>query len=638
MGLALLPVFAPIIVSPALFFLSGRRRRAMLILYICGMLAVSFYILTGAELGSASLFTSTFAEGSGMAPLYFLGHAYGKIAAFGFLFVGAFALLYGLDVGKASEQAVSLVAIGSAVGVALAGNFLTLFIFWEFVTISTGGLVLLKKTPEAVRKGYYFILFQLAGGLLLFLGIMQNYAATGSFLIRIPQAGLIFFLLGIGVKAAFLPLHVWLLWGYPSSSFVSTVVLAGLTTKVGVFAVARILPSHGSIVLMGAFMALFGAICALLQSDFRRLLSYSLISMVGLMVAGVALGKHVSIDGGLLYMVNHMLYKALLFMSAGAVIYATGKEDLHDLYPRKGGGRKNLPPVWLTVPVAVIGVFIGGFSGAGVPLFNGYAGKYLMKEALHGVSPSEWMIWLAGVIITVAFCKLIYFGFIHGRSKALRDIPATMKLSILAVSACCLLLGLWPELLARLLPHGSRLSIYSLEGVWASLQIVLAGVLVFALTSGMLARRIKVPDWLSIDYLFYQPLLRMLSTVYTRLGGILEMVVDNTFVRTIPTLSSMSQGVASFDERTINLVAGEVAGSSTKVGEGIYGTWLGGMTSLLKRGRYVLRRLFYVMVKMDYDPKGEKIFQLFNVKNFDFDLLLFMVTLFILLGFSIFLF
>jgi multicomponent Na+:H+ antiporter subunit D len=610
----------------------------MLLLYICGMFAVAFYILSGAELGSASLFTSTFAEGGGMAPLFFSEHAYGKIAAFGFLFVGAFALLYGLDAAKTSEQAVSLVAIGSAVGVALAGNFLTLFIFWEFVTISTGGLVLLKKTPEAVRMGYHFILFQLGGGLLLFLGIMQHYAATGSFLINIPEAGLVFFLLGIGIKAAFLPLHVWLLWGYPSSSFVSTVVLAGLTTKVGVYAVARILPAHSGIVLMGACMALFGAICALLQSDFRRLLSYSLISMVGLMVAGVALGEHVSIDGGFLYMVNHMLYKALLFMSAGAVIYATGKEDLHDLYPRKGGGKKNLPPVWLTVPVALIGAVAGGLSGAGTPLFNGYAGKYLMKQALHGVFPAEWMIWLAGVVITIAFCKFIYFGFIQGRSRALRDIPSTMKIAILAVSVCCLLFGLWPELLAGLVPYGSRLSVYSLAGVWASLQILLAGVAIFALTTGLLARRIQVPDWLSVDYLFYQPLLKMLGAVYTRLGGIVETVVDNTFVRTIPTLSSISQGVASFDERTINLVAGEVAGSSTRVGKGIYDTWLGGMTLLLRRGRFILSRLFFLMIKMDYDPKGERIFQLFNVKNFDFDFLLFMITLFILLGFSIFLF
>ncbi len=599
----------------------------MLILYLCGMLAIAFYILSGAELGSASFFTSTFAEGSGMAPLFFSEHAYGKIAAFGFLFVGAFALLYGLDVSKASEQAVSL-----------AGNFPTLFIFWEFVTISTGGLVLLRRTPEAVRMGYRFILFQLGGGLLLFLGIMQHYAATGSFLIGIPQAGLAFFLLGIGIKAAFLPLHVWLLWGYPSSSFASTVVLAGLTTKVGVFAVARILPAHDGIVLMGACMALFGAICAILQSDLRRLLSYSLISMVGLMVAGAALGKPVAIDGGFLYMVNHMLYKALLFMCAGAVIYATGKEDLHDLYPRKGGGKKNLPPVWLTVPIALIGAVVGGLSGAGMPLFNGYAGKYLMKQALHGVFPAEWMIWLTGAAITVAFCKFICFGFIQGRSKALREIPSSMKLAIAAVSVCCLLFGLWPELLARLMPYSSSLSVYSLAGIWASLQVILVGLAVFALTSGMLARRIPVPAWLSIDYLFYQPLLRTLSAVYTRFGGIVEAVVDNTFVRTIPTLSAISQGVASFDERTVNLVAGGVAGSSTKVGDGIYDTWLGGMTSLLKRGRLLLRRLFFLMVKVDYDPKGERMFQLFNVKNFDFDFLLFMITLFILLGFSIFLF
>ncbi|HHU76213.1 MAG TPA: hypothetical protein GXZ24_04895, partial [Firmicutes bacterium] len=123
MSLALLPVFAPIIVSPLLFVFSGKWRRIMLILYLCGLFAVAIHILSNPELGSVSLLTSTFGGSNGIAPLFFSGHPIGKIAAFGFLFVGAFALFYGLDVLKTSEQAVSLVAIGSALGIALAGNF-----------------------------------------------------------------------------------------------------------------------------------------------------------------------------------------------------------------------------------------------------------------------------------------------------------------------------------------------------------------------------------------------------------------------------------------------------------------------------------------------------------------------------------
>ncbi len=634
---ALLPVFAPVIVSPVLLVLSGRWRRLLLIFYLCGMFAISVYLLSGAELGSISLLTSTFAEGSGMAPLYFSEHSYGKIAAFGFIFVGALVLLYGLDVLKPGEQAVSLVAIGSSVGVALAGNFLTLFIFWEFVTISTGVLIMLRGTSHAVRMGYRFTLFQLGGGLLLFLGILQHYAATGSLLITTPAAGLTFFLLGIGIKAVFLPLHVWLLWGYPSATFASTVVLAGLTTKVGVYAVTRILPCHDGIVLMGACVALFGAVCALLQSELRRLLSYSLISMVGLMVAGVALGTHYSVDGGLLYMVNHMLYKALLFMSAGAVIYVTGKEDLHELNPR-GGGSKNLSPVWLTVPAAVIGAVVGALSGAGAPFLNGFVGKYLMKKSIHGVVPIEGMIWAAGAIISIAFCKFVYFGFIKGRARAFREITPTMKLSILASSFFCLLFGICPRLFVQLIPHGSGLSVYSIAGVWASLQIIPTGVAIFVLTAGILDRGIHVPAWLSIDYLVYQPILKALELVYLYAGRIVETIVDGTFVKVIPSLFILSRGFVLFDESTLNSVGGGVAGSSAKVGDGIYETWQGCMASFLRLVRMVFRRLFFFMVKVDYDPKGERIFQLFNFMNFDFDFVIFMATLLILLGFSVFLF
>jgi multicomponent Na+:H+ antiporter subunit D len=635
--LALLPVFAPIVVSPLLLVLSGRWRRIMLIFYLCGLFAVAVHILSGAELGSVSLLTSTFEGSNGIAPLFFSEHPYGKIAAFGFLFVGAFALLYGLDVLKSSEQAVSLVAIGSAAGIALAGNFLTLFIFWEFLTISVGGLILLKGTPQAVRMGYRFILFQLGGGLMLFLGIMQHYAATGSLLLTIPEAGLPFFLLGIGIKAVFLPLHVWLPWSYPSASFASSVVLAGLTTKVGVFAVARLLPAHNGIVLMGACMAIFGASFALLQSDLRRLLSYHIISQVGFMVAGIGLGTYLSIDGGLLHMVNHMLYKALLFMSAGAIIYSTGKEDLHDLRPQEKEG-KTLLPVWKSVWIGMIGAVIGALAISGTPPFNGFVSKYLLKKAMQGAGPAEWMLWLAGVGTSISFCKFVYFGFIKGKAKAYRRLTTSMNAAILAVSACCLLFGIRPGLLSSLLPHHSSLHVYSWAGAWASLQIILTGVAVFILIAKVLERGVCLPHWLSVEYLLYSPIISMAVEAYTYAGRIVELGVDGAMVRVIPYLFAFSRKVAYFDERTVSVIGGGVAESSVRVREGIYANLRRGMLRFYWRIRAMLHRFFSLLIKVDYDPRGEGPYQLFNVMNFDFDFVLFMITLLVVLGVSIFIF
>ncbi|MDO9535808.1 MAG: proton-conducting transporter membrane subunit [Bacillota bacterium] len=687
-SLALLPVIAPLIVSPVLLFISDRWRRTLLFVYLLGMILVAVYILSGAELGSLSLLTSTFGDGSGMAPLFFSEHPYGKIAAFGFILVGAFALLYGLEVAKPSEQAVSVAAIGSAVGIAFSGNFLTLFIFWEMLTITVAGLIMLQGTPKALSMGYRFLLLQLGGGLCLFLGIMQHYAATGSLLIAVPAAGLPFFIIGIGMKSVFLPLHIWLPWAYPTASFASSVVLAGLTTKVGVFAVARILPPHQFIAVMGASMALFGVTCALLQSDLRRLLSYHIISQVGFMVAGVGLGSHYSVDGGLLHLVNHMLYKALLFMSAGALIYTTGKHDLHDFHEDEE--TKNIPQIWLTVPVAALGAVIGALAISGTPLFNGFVSKYLLKKAVHGVSPVEWMLMVAGVGTSISFCKFVYFGFIKGRARVTREITSSMRAAILALSGLCILFGIWPQLLSQLLPYGTSLSIYSLKGAWAALQIILIGIFVFTLIARVLERGIHIPAWFSVEYLLYRPVIivaehiftfcgRVVDTtangivmggisplavvskkvtalddgldphflkpiinfmmlLYTGVARIMDKSLEFAFVKSLGPLYVAFKGVAYFDEKTLNTVGGGVAKSSTLVRDGLYNTYMDGLTFFFRRASMFLRRVFVFMIRVDYDPKGEPVFQVFNLMNFDLDFIIIMGTLLLLLGVSLFIF
>ncbi|HSW67989.1 MAG TPA: proton-conducting transporter membrane subunit, partial [Bacteroidales bacterium] len=154
---------------------------------------------------------------------------------FGFTLTGALALLYGVQLAKPGEQAAALIALASVIGVAFADNLITLFLFWEMLTFATAALILLKRTPEAIMSGSYFLFFHFAGGLLVLLGILQNYAVTGSFLLSEPQGGLYFFALGFGFKAAFLPLQFWVARGYPAASFTSSVILSGLTTKVGVY-------------------------------------------------------------------------------------------------------------------------------------------------------------------------------------------------------------------------------------------------------------------------------------------------------------------------------------------------------------------------------------------------------------------
>lgn len=503
MKLFLLAVFAPVVVSPLIFFLSTKVRKIVMSLYILGLLSLAFLLLSGAELGSYTFFsTSAFQLESKLTLLSFSEHPYSIIAAFGFLFVGAIGLLFGLDVSKPSEQAISLAAIASAVGVSLADNFITFLFFWELLTLTTSTLIFLRGTPNAIRMAYRALFFSLVSGFLLTVGILLQYNAAGTFELMYPIAGLPFFILGIGIKTAFLLLHFWVPWGYPAASFPCSVLLAALCTKVGVYAVARVLPPSPFINIMGACMAIVAVTLALLQSDLRKLLSYHIISQVGYMVAGVGLGTSIGIDGGLLHLVNHMIYKALLFMSAGSLIFAVGTEDLHELHdPAEKAGTKGKVALWKTLPVAFIGALVGALAISGTPLFNGYVSKYLLKTAAHGTNPAEWMLLVASVGTALSFSKFVYFGFIKGRGKILRKLTGTMQAGILILSASCILTGIWPQILAPILPCGTSLDVYNASGVKVAGGLVLLGILIFILIAGALEKETKFafPLQLSIN-------------------------------------------------------------------------------------------------------------------------------------------
>ena len=341
---------------------------------------------------------------------------------------------------------------------------------------------------------YRMLFFSLMSGFSLLVGIVLQYNATGTFELMYPEAGLFFFILGIGIKTAFLPLHFWVPWGYPAASFPCSALLAALCTKVGVYAVARVLPPSDFINTMGACMAIFAVIMALLQSDLRRLLSYHIISQVGYMVAAVGLGAAISVDGGLLHLVNHMIYKALLFMSAGALIFAVGTEDLHELHnpaekPKTAAGKAAL---WKAMPIAFIGALVGALAISGTPLFNGYVSKYLIKSAMHGTNPAEWLLMVASVGTALSFSKFVYFGFIKGRGKVQRKLPFSMQAAIVALSASCIITGIWPQLLAPVLPHGTSLEVYSAEGIKTALLLVALGIVVFILSARALEKEIKL--------------------------------------------------------------------------------------------------------------------------------------------------
>ena len=518
-----LSVLAPIIISPALLFLNKTWRFFLMSIIFVIFAYLAFYNLSGKELGAFSIFSPD----ESVITFSFEAHAYSRILVLGFTVIGVLALLYGLPEAKPNEQVAAIWALASAIGISFANDFITLFIFWELLTITTASLIFMNG-KQVFPMGYRFLFFHLLGGLLFFVGIIQHYVATGSIALTQPEAGLAFFILGIGFKTAFFPFHIWVAWGYPSASIFSSILMASLTTKVGVYALARILPSHEGFVWMGGIMALVGITCALVQKNMRKLLSYHIVSQVGYMVAGVGLGASLAVDGGLFHLANNVLYKSLLFMTAGAVLFATGTENLHALTHHDEENPQSSPgkPVWKAMPLVTTGAIIGALSIAGIPFFNGYVSKYMLKEAMEGLGPGEWMLLIASIGTAASFCKFVYFGFIKARASQIIQPRATMQISIMGISLLCILLGIRPELISEVLPYGSSLDVYSLSGMWSSLQLALIGVLFFTVMANPLKKGLPVPAWLSVEYITFKPIERESDKIISVGTKILTKLTD----------------------------------------------------------------------------------------------------------------
>jgi len=365
-----------------------------------------------------------------------------------FAIIGAAAIIYSLDIVKENGELVcGLLYLGSALGAVFAGDFFTLYIFWEIMAFSSVGLIWYSRTERATNAGMRYILFHLFGGCAMLGGIIIHYMNTGSIAVGPVESGIGYFLLliGIGVNTAFISLHSWLPDSYPKATIAGAVFMCVFTTKTGVYVLARTFPGVEAVAYMGGVMCLYGVAFALMQNDVRKLLSYHIVSQVGYMVAGIGIGTYIGINGGIAHVFNHILYKALLFMCMGAVIYATGKNNLTEL----GGLAKKMPITMITCVIAALSI-------SGMPGFNGYVSKGMIVHAveLEGMHILALVLILGSVGTFLSFLKLTYFVFFKRNDgiKA-KEAPLPMLIAMSVTASLCVVLGVYPELLYRILPY-----------------------------------------------------------------------------------------------------------------------------------------------------------------------------------------
>lgn len=368
-----------------------------------------------------------------------------------FAIIGAAAILYSIELVKESgEYVCGLLYLGSAIGAVFAGDFFTLYVFWEIMAFSSLGLIWYSRTERATHAGMRYILFHLFGGCALLAGILIHYMNTGSIAVGPVELGIgyLLLLIGVGVNTAFISLHSWLPDSYPKATIAGAVFMCVFTTKTGVYVLARTFPGVEAVAYMGGVMCLYGVAFALLQNDVRKLLSYHIVSQVGYMVAGIGIGTYIGINGGIAHVFNHILYKALLFMCMGAVIYATGKSNLTEL----GGLAKKMPITMLTCIIAA-------FSISGVPGFNGYVSKGMVIHAaeLEGMHVLVVALMLGSVGTFLSFLKLTYFTFFKRNDEIeAKEAPLPMLIAMSATAFLCVAIGVYPKLLYGILPYAEE--------------------------------------------------------------------------------------------------------------------------------------------------------------------------------------
>ncbi len=397
---------------------------------------------------------------------------------FGLIFhvVAFLSVIYALHVEDTVQHVAALIYAGAAIAAVFAGDLMTLFVYWELTAIASVFLVWASRSERAYRAGMRYLVIQVSSGVLLLAGALFVLRDTGSirfeFLGGAWTLGTSLIFLAFGIKCAFPLLHNWLQDAYPEATPGGTVFLSAFTTKLAVYTLARGFAGTEVLIWLGLAMTLFPIFYAVIENDLRRVLAYSLNNQLGFMVVGIGVGTSLALNGAVAHAFAHLIYKALLFMSMGAVLHRTGRIKASEL----GGLYKSMP--WTA---ACCGV--GALSISGFPLFSGFVTKSMVLGAAGAEHRSLLLLGLlvasAGVMEHSGI-KIPFFAFFaHDSGIRCREAPANMLVAMGLAAALCLLIGLFPAPLYDLLPYPVDFQPYTTAHVITSLQLLLWAALAF---------------------------------------------------------------------------------------------------------------------------------------------------------------
>lgn len=471
-----------------------------ILLAVTALSAVKLYTLGLGNYGGAVLFGEQLTTVR-LDPL-------SRLFAVVFHIAAALNIIYAWGQRDRAQNFATLAYPAAALGGVLAGDLITLFIWWEMAAITSVFLVWAPGTRATYLSGMRYLSIQILSGVLLLGGIVLVYRETGSLDFNfiglrdgngaIKISALLMFL-AFGIKSAFPLLHNWVQDAYPKSTITGTIILSIFTTKLAVYSLARAFPGTDELIYIGAVMTIFPIFFALIENDLRKVLTYSINNQVGFMVCAIGLG---AINGAAGYAFGNIIFEGLLFMALGAAMYRTGTSKATEL----GGLYRTMP---LTMGLCIVGALsISAFPGT-----LGFVTKGLIIDGAAGAN--LFWIWLtllfasAGVL-EHAGIKIPYFTFFaHDSGKRPKEAPMGMVIAMGLAAVLCLGLGVYPDPLYALLPDQAAIADYhpyTPYHIIEQLQLLLWAVLAFAVLILIKWYPAEVPSVnLDTDWLYRVP-------------------------------------------------------------------------------------------------------------------------------------
>ena len=426
-------------------------------------------------------------------------------SSMGLLFATTFAVMalgglwFAFKQASRSELAAAQLYAGSSIGLVLCGDFITFFIFWELMAIGSTWILFSTSTATsssaAFNAAMRYALIHLFSGMLLLWGVVGLIEHSGDASLRLLGLSSIYewlILIGFLINAGAPPLSAWVADAYPEGSISGSVFLSAYTTKSAVFALLVVFAGTTILIPIGLYMIFYGIVYALLENDMRRILAYSIVNQVGFMVAGAGIGSELAVNGAAAHASVHILYKALLFMSAGSVLYATGQRKCSNL-----GGLHRV------MRLTMICGLIGAVSISAVPLTSGFVIKSLVGDAALVAG----MTWVWGALL-IASAGIMHAGimfpwFVFFQNKpepqSVITVPTNMRAAMVFFSVLCIGVGVFPQLFYQLLPYPIDYQPYTFARVISQSQLLLFAVIGFFLMLPLLKRTQTITldfDWL----------------------------------------------------------------------------------------------------------------------------------------------